>query len=164
MDKSQFEQLYRQQFARLYHYAYDFIGDEQASRDVVSDVFLRLWHDRERIDSGSVVSFLFVSVRNGCMNVLRRRKGWERYEAWFKASQTNEDETYWQTMDERIAEMEREIDRMSPKTRHVLEQCCLEGHTYKEVAAELGITSDGVKKHITKAFATLREHFGVKKR
>jgi RNA polymerase sigma-70 factor (ECF subfamily) len=45
----------------------------------------------------------------------------------------------------------------------VLEQCYYHRHTYREVAAELGITIDGVKKHITTAMKHLRQHFNIDK-
>ena len=67
-------------------------------------------------------------------------------------------------MEQRISEVRAEIDKMPPRTRFVLEQCYLEGHTYKEVGEMMDITSDGVKKHIVKAFSMLRTHFKVKKK
>lgn len=66
-------------------------------------------------------------------------------------------------MDDRITEIGKVIDAMPSKTRFVIEQCYLEQHTYKEVAEMLDITTDGVKKHVVKAFSLLRNHFHIKK-
>lgn len=160
----EFEGIYKHYYSRLYHYAYDFVDDEGASDDIVSEVFSTLWRERAHIRMESLTTYLFVSVRNKSLNYIRHQKSMLAYEAYCKASFTEEDENYWQTMDERIAEMKREIDKMSEKTRFVLEQCYLENHTYKEVAQMMGISTEGVKKHIVKAFAILRKHFNVKKR
>ena len=62
-----------------------------------------------------------------------------------------------EAQEERIAEVNRVIDSMSVKTQRVLQECYFNNRTYKETAAMLGITPDGVKKHITKAF---RAHAG----
>ena len=35
--------IWRENFSRLYHVAYDFLQDEEASRDVVSEVFTKAW-------------------------------------------------------------------------------------------------------------------------
>lgn len=162
LDREAFERIYRRYYISLYRFAYDFLDDEQASRDVVSDVFTRLWGDHGNVSMESVGSFLYVSVRNRCINIIRRRQTSEKYERWLKASVEHEPDEILPLVDERIEAVRAEIGKMSAKTRMVLERCYLDGRTYKEVANEMGITADGVKKHITKAFAALREHFGIK--
>ena len=42
---SAFENVYKTYYIRMYHYAYGFINDMDASKDVVSDVFSKLWKD-----------------------------------------------------------------------------------------------------------------------
>ena len=66
--------------------------------------------------------------------------------------------------DERLAQLSRAMEKLPDKTRFVLQQCYLEEHTYREVAEMLDITTDGVKKHVVKAFSVLREFFNVKKK
>lgn len=160
---SEFEQIYKDYYPRLYHYAYDFIEDTDASEDIVSEVFFHLWHERGSLKPDTLSSYLYVTVRNRCLNYLRHQKGKSAYEAYCRAAFSEEDDNYWQIMEERISEMRREIDKMPQKTCFVLEQCYLNGHTYREVGEMMGITDNGVKKHIVKAFAILREHFKVKK-
>lgn len=160
----QFEQLYKSYFLRLYHYAYGFIEDAGASEDIVSEVFAVLWREQASLAADTTTAYLFTSVRNRCLNYLRNQRGHAERLAYLRASLTEEDEQSWLTLEERIAELRAEIDKLPSKTRFVLEQCYLEGHTYREVGDMLGITSDGVKKHVVKAFALLRGHFHVKKK
>lgn len=159
-----FERIYKDYYVRLYHYAYDFVDDSGASEDIVSEVFSNLWRDHEPLHQETLSTYLFVSVRNRSLNYLRRQKGKSAYEAYCRASFTEEDDAYWQILEERIAEVRAEIDKMPEKTHFVLEQCYLEGHSYKEVAQMMGISTEGVKKHIVKAFSLLRSHFKVKKK
>lgn len=63
----------------MYHYAYGFINDMDASKDVVSDVFSKLWKDFSDIDLDKVSSYLYVCVRNESMNYLRKQKGMAKY-------------------------------------------------------------------------------------
>lgn len=160
---SQFEIVYKEYYVRLYHYAYDFVDDMDVSKDIVSDVFSKLWKNYQHLDVDKLPSFLYVCVRNECMNYLRKQRGMDKYVEYCKAAFSEEDESYWQTMDERIAEIAKVVDAMPSKTRFVLEQCYLEQHTYKEVAEMLDISTNGVKKHIMKAFSMLRTHFHIKK-
>ena len=87
----------------------------------------------------------------------------DKYTEYCKASFSEEDDDYWQFMEERMDEIGAVIDTMPSKTRFVLEQCYFEEHTYKEVAEMLDISTNGVKKHIMKAFSMLRSHFQIKK-
>ena len=86
-----------------------------------------------------------------------------KYIEYCKAAFSEEDDNYWQTMEERINEISNVIDEMPCKTRFVIEQCYLEHHSYKEVAEMLDISTNGVKKHIMKALSLLRNHFDIKK-
>lgn len=160
---SDFECVYKEYYVRLYHYAYDFVNDTDASKDIVSEVFSKLWKNYRHLDKDKLPSFLYVCVRNESMNYLRKRRGMDKYVEYCKAAFSEEDESYWQIMDDRITEIGKVIDAMPSKTRFVIEQCYLEQHTYKEVAEMLDITTDGVKKHVVKAFSLLRNHFNIKK-
>lgn len=139
------------------------MGDIDAAKDVVSDVFLKFWNERESIKLETVGQYLYKAVRNQSLNWLRKEQGMQKYIEYCKAAETFEDDTYLKNMDSRMEEIRIVIRKMPAKTQHVLRQCYVNGLTYKEVAAELGITTDGEKKHITKAFALLRTHFNVKK-
>lgn len=160
---SAFENVYKTYYIRMYHYAYGFINDMDASKDVVSDVFSKLWKDFSDIDLDKVSSYLYVCVRNESMNYLRKQKGMAKYVEYCKSAFSEEDENYWQNMDDRLTEIGTIIDTMPSKTKFVLEQCYMNGHTYKEVAEMMDITTNGAKKHITKAFSLLRSHFKDKK-
>ena len=43
IDIRQFETLYRENYSRMFRVAFDFLQDNEISRDVVSDVFAKIW-------------------------------------------------------------------------------------------------------------------------
>lgn len=162
--KKRFEMIWRENFSRLYHVAYDFLQDEEASRDVVSEVFTKAWQKWDEIQPETIKGYLFIGVRNSCYNRLREQGAHNRYTEYVKHFYDNADYNHIDENDERITALNRIVDQLPPKTQFVLRQCYYEEHTYKEVGDMLGMSSDGVKKHIVKAFSILREHFNVKKR
>lgn len=162
--KSEYERLFRDYYTKLYYFAYDYVADIEVGKDIVSTVFATVWNERERMEVNSLVSYLYTSVRNQCLNHLRQTNRMEEYREFCLQSQDEySTEEEWQAMEQQIAEMQSEIEKMSPRTRYVLTECYFHDKKYKEVAEVLGVSSDGVKKHIVKAFALLREHFHVKK-
>ena len=64
--------------------------------------------------------------------------------------------------DERLTDIKNVIKTLSPKTQLVFQECYINKRKYKEVAEELDITADGVKKHIIKALKTIREEIHKK--
>jgi RNA polymerase sigma-70 factor (ECF subfamily) len=158
-----FEQIFREYFVRLYCFAYDFVEDAELARDIVSEVFASVWQRRQQMERDSVVGYLFISVRNQCLNHIKMQRRTDDYADFVRAVTDEEDVAQWITLEERIAELAKAMDSLSPRTRYVLEECYYNQLSYREVAEELGISIDGVKKHIVKAFAVLRAHFKIKK-
>ena len=163
MDIADFERVYREYYLRLYHIAYDYLLDNELSRDVVGDVFTMAWQKREALEADKAPGYLFISVRNLCCNYLRQRNLHNRYAEFVTHCYEEVGVEGPSIVEERIAAMLNVVEKLPPTTRFVLEQCYFHQHTYREVADMLGISSDGVKKHIVKAFACLRKYFHVKK-
>ncbi|MBR1464442.1 MAG: RNA polymerase sigma-70 factor [Prevotella sp.] len=159
----EFERVYREYYSRLYYFAYDFVEDTEQSKDIVSEVFETIWNNWEQMDMQRIGSYLFVSVKNKCINHLRRNRHTDSYEDFLNTI-ADEDPQYWTEMDEMLREVMRVIDTLPPKTRRVFEECYFNNHTYKEAAEIIGITPSGIKKHIVTGLAALRDHFRIKKK
>lgn len=55
------------------------------------------------------------------------------------------------------------LDKLPAMTRHILEECYLARKTYQQVADEMNISPNTVKKHISKSLKMLKELFGSEK-
>lgn len=157
MTAAEFENIYRTFYRRMYVYAHDFVVDREACNDIVADVFMALWDMRDRIDRSTVEAYLRTSVRNACFHYFRRQRNNEAFSEYFKL--TVEEVDSLDSIDERVDDLMNAIDSLPDRTRYILEQCYLHDKTYKEVAAQEGITDSGVKKHIVKAYSSIREYF-----
>lgn len=159
----EFEELFRENYLRYYYYAYDILEQAEESRDVVGEAFLAVWKNREHVNREKLRAYLFKSVRNKCLTVVSKHRG--HYRVGDEAVQVlaAETEEEWLEREERIGRIEQEMQHLPDRTRYVLEQCYYERRTYREVADELGITPDGIKKHITNALKHLRQCFNTEK-
>lgn len=159
--EEQFEAIYRQHYRRMYLYAYDFMNDAEASKDVVAEVFMKLWKNWGKVDINKVEAYLRTCIRNECISIFRKRQDYDKYAEFFKL--TKEEEEMLDTMDDRIKEVKQVISGMPAKTQTALRLCSLEEHTYKEAAEIMSITPSGVKHHIINAYSMLRNYFNSKK-
>lgn len=155
---SDFENIYRSRYRNLYLYAGDFVADREACRDILSDVFAGMWAHRDEIDLQTVDYYLRTAVRNACITYLRNRNRRNGIISEF-LNLTREQESQLDSMDSRLEELEKAIALLPERTRSALEQCSLHGLSYREVADRMGISPDGVKFHIVKAYQSIRDYF-----
>ena len=73
-----FDELFIQYSKPLFYYAAKFVEDE-AARDIVQDVFEKLWSDQKITVKQSLNSLLFTMVRNSCLQNLEKQKVRNKY-------------------------------------------------------------------------------------
>jgi RNA polymerase sigma-70 factor (ECF subfamily) len=156
LDRGAFEGLFREYFPPLMAFARKILGDEDNAREVVHQVFINLWEKRNEIDmSASLKSYLFTSVHNRSLNVIRDRKKFTDGEVpdvagdWDVSTQIESME-----LEEKIREV---IGTLPEKCREVFELNRFDGLKYNEIASELGISVKTVENQMTKALKILRE-------
>lgn len=154
--RTEFEHIFKEYYPRLYCHALTYIDDSEVCKDVVSDVFEALWEERELLWTVTLNAWLYACVRNRCINYLRHQQIRNQYTQLMEQTPAWADEG---DDDERLERINRIMDEMPRQRRFVLEACFFEKKTYKEVAAILGITTDGVKKHVVTALKQLRKEF-----
>lgn len=158
-----FERMYKENYARLYYYAFRFLTDEEACKDVVNDVFEKVWQQFDELKAETSSAFLYAQVRNRCIDLLRHQQVEEQYAELYRALSEDVSEIRADEREERLARIEKTIANLTDPTKTILKQCYYENKKYQEVADEFGISVSGVKKHIVKALKILREEFGIKK-
>lgn len=157
---SRFEQLYKENYARLYYYAFRFITDEEVCKDIVNDVFEKAWLHFEDLKPDTATSYLYVRTRNRCIDHLRRRQVEEQYADFYRIVTEEDADIAPDEMEERVQRIEKCIEQLKDPTKTILKECYFDNKKYQEVAEEFGITIHGIKKHIMKALRLLREEFG----
>lgn len=72
-DNEVFEQLYHLYHKRLYGLAFKYLKSRELAEDAVHDTFIKLWEKRDSVHT-DIKGFLFTSVRNHVMNMIRNNK------------------------------------------------------------------------------------------
>ncbi|MGH7718767.1 MAG: sigma factor, partial [Gemmatimonadaceae bacterium] len=81
-DTRAFESLFRAHHGRLCAFAYRYVLDRDAAEDVVEDVFLALWSQRERWEKAeNAEAYLYAAVRNRAFNHVKHRRVEERWQS-----------------------------------------------------------------------------------
>ncbi|MBB5439842.1 RNA polymerase sigma-70 factor (ECF subfamily) [Pedobacter sp. AK017] len=154
-----FEELFRDNYARLCHFALQFLKDDDAAKDIVQEVFVSYWNmDEKPVDDASrISSFLYAAVRNACLNKLRRQK----LEYGFLNAQDadpSEDAVALNSMirSEVISELHKVITTLPENCQKIFRMGYLEGLKNPQIAAELGLSINTVKTQKKRGLQLLR--------
>jgi len=156
-----FEELFNQYSKPLFYYAAKFVEDEVA-RDIVQDVFAKLWSDQKITIKLSLNSFLFTMVRNSCLQALEKQKVRNKYLESTKLKLQEEELQFYMHEKTSLIEQELEnklnevLDCLPDRCKQIFMMSRFENKKNKEIAEELDISTKAVEKQITKALGTIR--------
>jgi RNA polymerase sigma-70 factor (ECF subfamily) len=159
LDKQLFEQLFREYFSHLSNFALSYVNDLDTAKEIVQEVFINLWNNKDSITSDkSVKSYLYTSVRNRCLNYIRDHKKFRSYVLDVEiedADQVFENNSISQT--ETQIKIQQALSKLPEKCKQVFELSRFEELKYKEIAEKLGISIKTVEGQVSKALKILRE-------
>ena len=151
----------------LCNFAASITRDPEKAEDIVQDVFMQFWHNKEMVDvNKNIKSYLFASVKNKCLEALRKEKSDARTILGFKAGDANQmhddEEASW---DEwvKIDQIYSSLRHLPPKCRQVFELAKIKGLTYNQISEMMQISPKTVENHMAKALSVLRTHLQIKK-
>jgi len=159
-DEQAFELLFRKYYVRLCGFANKFLNDPEEAREIVQEVFMKIWEGREDIDpEDSLQSYLFKIAQNNSLNRLRKLKVESRYVEILKlvyidnSDFSSYESIFTRELSDNIA---RAISTIPPKCKRVFELSRMEGLKYSEIARLLNISVKTVEAQMSKALNILR--------
>ena len=162
--ESAFFALFHSHYEVLCRYAYRYVVSRAIAEELVSDVFLRVWAQRERWEvRGRVRAYLYGAVRNLAIDYLRRERVEQRLLAASGREQRLGGGSQSGGVEERLASeelaaaMQRAVDELPPRPRQVFLMRWQRHLTNAQIAASLGIAVKTVEMHMTRALDALRE-------
>lgn len=161
MERMEF--LYEKFYRRLFLYAKTFLGDDDESKDVVADVFQMLWEDWGKGDGrylNPTSSLLYISVRNRCLDVMRRAKVTEHYQEMVQATDSMLTDDDVAEFERRVSSIHEAILALPEPGLSVLRCVYFKQMSYKQTAEHLGISENMVHRNMLKVFRLLREKVG----
>lgn len=151
--------FYSENFSHYLLFACHYIADEEISKDIVQDAFIKYWKQQDHFeDELSVKSFLYKSIRNACLNQLRHQNIRAEYFNSLPADWESEDFFMENVIQEEASRIILdELSKLSESGRQVILRS-LEGLSNEEIAGELKISVNTVKTHKARSYITLRKN------
>ncbi len=158
LTEKEFEQLFKTYFKPLVNFANKFLNDIDQSKEIVHDVFVRVWEKRHEMDlDNSVKSYIYRSVNNRCLNYIRDNKK-------FLNNETTTEKPYSDNIIENLNAIEiqaiinRTLDSLPERTKQIFMMSRYDNLKYAEIAEKLNISIKTVEANISKALKELRKN------
>ena len=145
---------------RVYRLAYRLTGNAHDAEDLTQDVFVRVFRSLSSYTPGTFEGWLHRITTNLFLDMVRRRQR-IRFDALpedterLPGSAPSPEQVYADThLDPQI---QAALDALAPEFRAAVVLCDIEGLTYEEIAATLGIKLGTVRSRIHRGRVQLRE-------
>ncbi|MEX2369766.1 MAG: RNA polymerase sigma-70 factor [Bacteroidales bacterium] len=159
-DQEALEQLFEKYYFPLCDFAFQFVRSFDFTEEVVSDVFMNIWKNRQKIQiSSSLKAYLFTATRNQSLNYLKKEK--MDFET-LDVLENEESHTYQPDEELMFRELESRIksliNTLPPKRKLIFKLSRLEGFTYREIADILDISIRTVQNQMVQAVKQLASY------
>ncbi len=154
-DQQAFKEFYFRYFDNIYRFLYWRTRDEEISRDLTQELFLRLWRNRAGLNPNlSIKAYIFRAAGNLAIDHLRHRIS--------EAIQPTEMPTLASPEDinrnmELKDELHRSLAQLPEDQRTIILMNRVEGMKYREIAEALDISIKTVEKKMSLALKFLRK-------
>ncbi len=145
---------------KLFRFALKFLGSEEEAKDVVQEVFIRIWNNREKmVEIQNIEAWCMRITRNLSLDRIRsnNRNSTKPIEETFNIhhdAMTPHEST---EADESMERINQFISELPDKQREIIHLRDVEGYSYAEICEILEIEMSQVKVYLFRARNAVRE-------
>lgn len=159
-DEKAFDYIYSSIADRLYLYILKKIGSKEISEEILQEVFVALWDNRESIEvDTSLDAYLYGIARNKIFSYMRSESVRRKYTADFAMfAQRHRDNSVEEAMDVKDLQnvIQERISELPPKCQTAFRMSRFEHEPIPQIAERMNISTGTVENYITQALRHLR--------
>lgn len=159
-DLASFEMLFKTHYSPLCRFAFSFLQNSEEAEEIVQGTFIGIWEKRESISvDSSLKAYLYRSVRNACLNELKKRKVRQEHaaEVGRGGEPLSESTDGWAVQKELEEQIHVALQTLPEQCRLIFMMSRFEELKYQEIADQLGLSVKTVENQIGKALKIMRE-------
>lgn len=163
-DETAFKTVFDLWFKKLYYFSFRYLKNREQAEEVAQETMMQLWLNRAKLDEKYPISpYLYTIVRRLSLNSLRQiatsRSASEQHFARINDAENTTEEAVSLAELKRITE--EALALMPKQQQQVYRMSRNDGLSLDEIAQELGILKNTVKKHLSDALKTIRKHYST---
>jgi len=157
-----FENLFGLYSQKLYRFSLSYLKSETEAEDVVQEVFLKIWKNRNKLKTEtSFQSYLFTIAFNAIQKSFNKKARQQKhqlelFEAMTDGNPSLEDQLNFEALLSRLNQL---IEDFPARRKEIFLKRKKEGKSIQTIATEMGISEKTVENQITDAMNSLRKSF-----
>ncbi len=159
-DTHTFDGLFRAYFAPLCHFAENFVASDDEAKDLVEDLFVKLWKKQQVFDNAQhAQAYLYRCARNACLNYLKHGQRLTlKHEILIADTDTIEEDYLTQMIRSEVwGEIYRAIENLPSQCSKVITMSYIDGNSNEEIADALNLSLQTVKNHKVRGLHILKD-------
>lgn len=153
-----FGQIFEKYHASMFRFAETFVFRAEVAEDIVQEVFIKIWEKPDIQIERSLKSYLFLMVRNSCIDYLRALQVEDKRMKKLLEAQILSDTTDLEFDHVTSEIIKRTINKLPEQCRQVYQLSVYDSLKYNDIALELNISVSAVKVQMFRARKYLREN------
>lgn len=159
-DLRAFNELFDRYGKRLYHFSIGYLKSAADSEEIVQEVFLKIWNNREELSAQkSFESYLFTIAKNSILNTIRKSKSEQAYLSYAKLHPGKnvllDDELNFRELEEAYKEA---VEQLSPRRKEIFMLNREQSLSNAEIAEKMNVSVKTVENQMTSALSEIRKN------
>lgn len=162
-DQAAFTEIFKRYNRLLFVHAHKMLNDKEMARDVIQEIFIFIWDNKESLSfKSNFAGFLYSMTKNRILDMLAHKKVELKYLSSIRElMDRGEEKTDYLLRNNQLQSLiEKEISYMPSKMREVFELSRKQHLTHKEIAVQLDLSEKTVRNQVNNALRILRTRFG----
>lgn len=147
MRRHEYNNLIDEFGAPLYRYAFHFMRNEEDAKDIVQDVFEKLWINRKKIDLERVKSWLYKCAHNAMINFLNKKSRTRYMDSQSLPERPSMPDSTFESQQM----VERIVNILPPVQKSIILLRDIEGYSYDDIGQILDLSPSQVKVYLFRA-------------
>lgn len=158
-DGQAFEALFHKFYASLCYFANKYLRDEDAARDVVQEVFIRLYEKSLNFPNlAALKSYLYECVQHKSLNYLEKKNTRAAIRQRLNQEETTEHESLFHQIEtEMFEEIFKAIEELPPECKRIFRMSYIDGMDIRQIAGQLNLSETTIKTQRQRAKKYLRK-------
>lgn len=160
-NEEHYNNLFRELSEKIYSYVYYRVGNEELAKDIVQEVFIKLWQNCEKVTYNKAKYYLLRLAKNKTIDIYRTKKIKIEYDTSKHQKTEKETPQYKMEYTQYEQQLNEALAKMPEKHRITFLMNRIDGIKYQDISETLGVSVKTVEYRMQKALRFLRKELGI---
>ncbi len=147
MNRHEYNNVIDELSAQLYRYAFHFMRNEEDAKDIVQDVYEKLWINRKTIELKRVKAWLYRCTHNAMINFLNKKSRTRYMDSQSLPERPSMPDSNFESMQM----VDRLVGILPPIQKSIILLRDIEGYSYSDIGDILDLSPSQVKVYLFRA-------------